>query len=134
MFFIDDPDKPQLPGGTGAEDYFLSAWGFGTGFSYPSYGAPVVSGKPVTDSRWSVYRFHFDSPIPFRKYMKATIEHGNANDRSDNYYTVAYWYQAEPHMPFPPLPSVEDRIPTLQIIGGAGNAGAAQPNTVLAPK
>jgi hypothetical protein len=129
MFFIDDPDKPQLPGGTGAEDYFLSAWGFGSsGYSNSSFGAPVIS-KPFAGGRWSVYRFHTDSPIPFTKYMKATIEHGNANDRSDNYYSVAYWYQAEPHMPFPPLPAVEDRIPTLQLVSGPVNPGAAQPNT-----
>ena len=36
-------------------------------------------------SRSSVYRFHLDSPIPFTKSFKATIEHGHANDRSDNY-------------------------------------------------
>ena len=66
--------------------------------------------------------------------MKATIEHGHANARSDNFYSVAYWYQAEPHMPFPPLPSMDDRIPTLQIVGGPGNAGAGQPSTGLSPK
>lgn len=134
MFFIDDPDKPQRFGGTGSEDYFLGAWDFGgVSFSYPLYGAPVV-GPEVAGGRWSVYRFHLDSPITFTKYMKATIEHGHANDRSDNFYSVAYWYQTEPHMPFPPLPSMDDRIPTLEIVGGPGNSGANQPATGLSPK
>ena len=131
MFFIDDAANPV--GGTGAEDYFLGAWGFGSAFSYQLYGAPQV-GSEMAGGRHSVYRFHLDSPIPFTKYMKATIEHGHANHRSDNYYSVAYWYQAEPHMAFPPLPAVDDRIPTLQIVGGPGNAPAGQPSTGLSPK
>lgn len=133
MFFIDDEKMPLRPGGTGSEDYFLGAWDFGSSFAYPLYGAPVV-GKELAGERSSVYRFHLDSPITFTKYMKATIEHGHANDRSDNYYSVAYWYQSEPHMPFPPLPSMDDRIPTLQIVGGPGNAGAGKPYVGLLPK
>jgi hypothetical protein len=131
MLFIDDATVPVV--GTGAEDYFLGAWGFGAPFSYQLYGAPQV-GKGEAGERSSVYRFHLDAPIPFTKYMKATIEHGHANHRSDNYYSVAYWYQAEPHMAFPPLPAVDDRIPTLQIVGGPGNAPAGQPSTGLSPK
>jgi hypothetical protein len=91
-------------------------------------------GKELAGERWSLYRFHLDSPIPFTKSMKATIEHGHANHRSDNFYSVAYWYQTEPHMPFPPLPSMDDRIPTLQIVGGPGNGEAGKPNTGLSPK
>lgn len=121
MFFIDGAKRPSIAG-TGTEDYFLGAWDFGgRPFSYPLYGAPVV-GKEVAGSRSSVYRFHLDSPIPFTKSIQATIEHGNANDRSDNYYSVAYWYQAEPHKPFPPLPPVDQRLPQLQCVGGPGNS------------
>ncbi len=127
MFFIDDANMPYQPGGTGSEDYFLGAWDFGgQPFDYPLYGAPVV-GDELAGGRWSVYRFHLDSPIPFKKTMKATIEHGHANDRSDNYSSVAYWYQAEPHLKFPPLPSVEERLPAIQLVGGPGNGGAAHP-------
>ena len=134
MFFIDDPNTPVQPGGTGSEDYFLGAWDFGgTPFDYPLYGAPVV-GKELAGGRWSVYRFHLDSPIPFTKYMRATIEHGTANHRSDNYYSVAYWYQAEPHEPFPPLPPVNERIPALQFVGGPGNGPAEKPPAGIAPR
>jgi hypothetical protein len=71
-------------------------------------------------SRSSVYRFHLDSPIPFTTSLRATIEHGHANHRMDNYYSVAYWYQTEPHAPFPQLPPVADRLPRLYPIDGSG--------------
>jgi Protein of unknown function (DUF2961) len=121
MFFVDDDTTPAISG-TGSEDYFLGAWDFGgKPFSYQLYGAPVV-GKELAGGRSSVYRFHLDAPITFKKSFKATIEHGHANHRSDNYYSVAYWYQAEPHAAFPPLPPVEQRLPALQQVGGPGNA------------
>jgi hypothetical protein len=120
MFFIDGEEKPSI-NGTGSEDYFLGAWGFGHPFSYATYGAPVV-GAEFAGSRSSVYRFHLDSPIPFTKSLKATIEHGHANHRSDNYSSVAYWYQTEPHAAFPALPSVDQRIPRIHLVGGPGNS------------
>ena len=124
MFFIDDDASPAISG-TGSEDYFLGAWDFGgKPFSYQLYGAPVV-GSELAGSRSSVYRFHLDAPITFKKSFKATIEHGHANHRSDNYYSVAYWYQTEPHAAFPPLPQVEQRLPALQPVGGPGNANVA---------
>jgi hypothetical protein len=126
MFFIDGSKTPQIVG-TGSEDYFLGAWDFGgKPFSYQLYGAPVV-GEELAGSRSSVYRFHLAQPIPFQKSFKATIEHGHANHRSDNFYSVAYWYQAEPHEPFPPLPPVEDRLPALQPTGGPGSAAPGVP-------
>ena len=110
MFFIDGEKLPSI-NGTGSEDYFLGAWDFGgKSFSYPLFGAPVV-GPELDGSRWSVYRFHLDSPITFTKSLHATIEHGHANDRGDNFYSVAYWYQTEPHAPFPNLPPVDSRLP-----------------------
>jgi hypothetical protein len=121
MFFIDGAATPSIAG-TGTEDYFLGAWDFGSPFNYQLYGAPLV-GKEVAGGRSSVYRFHLDSPIPFTKSMKATIEHGHANHRSDNFSSVAYWYQTEPHMAFPPLPAVDSRIPALYPVGGPGNVG-----------
>ncbi len=122
MFFIDGDKLPTIEG-TGSEDYFLGAWDFGDKpFSYELFGAPV-KGNEVAGSHSSVYRFHLDSPIPFTKSIRATIEHGHANHRSDSYFSVAYWYQTEPHAPFPPLPPVDERIPKLYPVGGPGNAG-----------
>jgi hypothetical protein len=121
MFFIDGESRPSISG-TGSEDYFLGAWNFGgIPFSYGLYGAPVV-GSELAGGRSSVYRFHLEAPIPFSTSLKATIEHGHANLRSDNFYSVAYWYQAEPHATFPPLPPADERLPALQPVGGPGNA------------
>jgi len=126
MFFVDGESRPAI-NGTGSEDYFLGAWDFGGHpFSYRLYGAPVV-GEERAGGKSSVYRFHLDSPIPFTKSLLATIEHGHANHRSDNYYSVAYWYQTEPHAVFPTLPSVDQRIPHLQQVGGPGNPAVVQP-------
>ena len=126
MFFVDGESRPSI-NGTGSEDYFLGAWDFGGHpFSYRLYGAPVV-GEERAGGKSSVYRFHLDSPITFTKSLRATIEHGHANHRSDNYYSVAYWYQTEPHAAFPALPSVDQRIPRLQQVGGPGNPVLVHP-------
>lgn len=122
MFFIDGEARPSI-NGTGSEDYFLGAWDFGDKpFSYGMFGAPV-KGEERAGSRSSVYRFHLDSPITFAKSLRATIEHGHANHRSDNFFSVAYWYQTEPHAAFPPLPPVNQRLPRVYPTGGPGNAG-----------
>ncbi len=122
MFFVDGEKAPAL-NGTGSEDYFLGAFDFGDrAFSFPLFGAPL-KGEERAGSRSSVYRFHLDSPIPFTKSLRATIEHGHANVRSDNYFSVAYWYQTEPHADFPALPALEERLPRLHPVGGPGNAG-----------
>jgi hypothetical protein len=122
MMFIDDPAKPKI-NGTGSEDYFLGAWCYGgcglspfgdsrPTFAFQRYGNPI-NGGDMRGSRWTVYRFHLDSPVPFEKYFKMTIEHGQANHRSDNYYSVAYWYQVGPHRKRQPLPPVKERVPRL---------------------
>ncbi len=126
MFFIDGEARPSIAG-TGSEDYFLGAWDFGGHpFFYRLYGAPVV-GEERAGGKSSVYRFHLDSPIPFTKSLRATIEHGHADHRSDNFYSVAYWYQTEPHPSFPVLPSVDQRIPRLQQVGGPGSPAVVHP-------
>ena len=123
MFFVDGETLPSI-NGTGSEDYFLGAWDFGSHpFAYGLMGAPV-KGEEHAGSRSSVYRFHLDSPIPFTKSLRATIEHGHANARSDNFFSVAYWYQTEPHAAPPVLPPVEARIPRLYQVGGPGNSPA----------
>ena len=119
MFFVDGEQLPSI-NGTGSEDYFLGAWGFGDQvFSYGLYGAPV-KGPERAGGRSSVYRFHLDSPIPFTKSLRATIEHGHANHRSDDFFSVAYWYQTEPHAAFPALPPLDQRIPKMFAVGGPG--------------
>jgi len=88
MFFIDGEKHPSI-NGTGSEDYFLGGGFWGPSFFIRPIWAPV-KGSEFAGSRSSVYRFHLDSPIPFTKSLKATIEHGHANHRSDNFFSVAY--------------------------------------------
>lgn len=122
MIFVDGEKLPSITG-TGSEDYYLGAWGFSVGASnYLLFGVPVQGGYSA-GSRSSVYRFHLDSPIPFTKSLHVTIEHGHANHRSDNLFSVAYWYQTEPHAQFPALPPVDARLPKIYPTGGPGNAG-----------
>jgi len=49
------------------------------------------------------------------KLLKHTMEHGDANDRADCFYSVGYWYQSEPYVDFPTLPAVADRVPRLHL-------------------
>jgi len=118
MIWIDGEREPRIHG-TGGEDYFNGAWGFTKLYSSPLVGLTEFHGWEP-GSRFSLYRWHLEAPIRFRKSIRATIEDGHANLRSDNFYSVAYWYQIEPHGPFPALPAVEDRIPKLKVTGGPG--------------
>jgi hypothetical protein len=123
MIFIDGDTLPTI-NGTGSEDYFNGAWGFGPdAFSNMRQGAPCITNPGRVGGRFCLYRWHTESPITFEKSIKVTIEHGQANHRSDNFYSTAYWYQTEPHAPFPALPAAANRVPRIFNVGGA--AGAA---------
>lgn len=116
MIFIDGEEWPPSLHGTGTEDYFCCAWGYPTG----KYGAPYhgvslaggsTEGERAYSGKWTMYRFHIEDPIYFKKSIRFTIEHGHANCHANDYSSVAYWYQTEPHAPFPPMPSVTERLP-----------------------
>lgn len=118
MIWIDGEQQPRIHG-TGGEDYFNGAWGFSTLYSYPLTGLTEFHGWEP-GARFSHYRLHLEAPVRFRKSIRVTIEDGHANLRSDNFYSVAYWYQREPHAPPPKLPAVEERIPKFYSAGGSG--------------
>jgi hypothetical protein len=109
MIAVDGESFPSLHG-TGSEDYFSDAWGMRESAGL-FYGCPLQEEDFRAGSKATVYRFHIPDPIPFRRSISVTIEHGHANDRADFFSSTAYWYQAEPHKAFPPLPSVEARLP-----------------------
>ncbi len=58
-----------------------------------------------------MFRFHIVDPIMFNTSIKVTIEHGQANVQSNDYASVAYWYQTEPHAPFPKMLPIKERMP-----------------------
>ena len=106
---VDGEARPSLHG-TGSEDYFSDAWGMREAQSL-FYGCPLQEEDFQAGSKATVYRFHIPDPVPFKRSIEVSIEHGHANDRSDFDSSVAYWYQTEPHRPFPRLARVEDRLP-----------------------
>lgn len=113
MIVIDGEPWPPRLHGTGTEDYFGTAFGPWHPYHAPYHGLTVYSG----DDSWpfrgknSMYRFHIEDPIRFRKSIRVSIEHGEQNALSNDYSSTAYWYQHEPHRPFPPLLRVEGRLP-----------------------
>ncbi len=109
MIFVDDEPFPPSLHGTGTEDYFNTAWCPTQGYSAPYHGI-TMPGGPNWSGKISLYRFHIEDPVRFRRSIRATIEHGHANHRSDDVSSTAYWYQQEPHAPFDLLP-VADRLP-----------------------
>ena len=110
MFFIDGETARATINGTGMEDYFNNAWMFQKEFNYPFIGYSQQGNRDWTGSH-TMYRFHIEDPIYFQKSLRATIEHGHANDREDDYTSVAFWYQTEPHQKLQPLPPVNQRLP-----------------------
>ena len=124
MIFIDDEKQPLIVG-TGSEDYFLGSWNFGqTAFANMHYGAPQVDIAEHAGGRYLCYRWHTDNPVTFTRYLRHTMEHGHANHRADNFYSVCYWYQSEPYTDFPALPAAPARIPKLQAVKGPGGAAS----------
>ena len=109
VFKVDGEVRPSLRG-TGSEDYFSDAWGMRESQSL-FYGCPLQEEDFQAGSKATVYRFHIPDPVPFKRSIEVTIEHGHANDRADFLSSVAYWYQTEPHRPFPRPARVEDRLP-----------------------
>jgi hypothetical protein len=110
MIFIDGEQWPPSLHGTGTEDYFNTAYCPADKYDAPYHGM-TMPGGPNWSGKSSYYRFHIEDAIHFRKSIKVTIEHGHANHRADDISSTAYWYQLEPHKPFPALPPVADRLP-----------------------
>jgi hypothetical protein len=98
-FFIDGESQPSIQG-TGTEDYFSGGWYFDKGvFSAPYHGVIL---KEPQNFRVSAYRWHMEDPIPFRKSLRVTMEHGSFFDGQVNqldaaFSSVAFYYQKEPH-------------------------------------
>ena len=117
MIFVDRDGERSWPPdlhGTGSEDYLCHAWGMQK-VAHLYDGEPWSELKQGNDhhggGKVCVYRYHLLDPIPFTRNIRVSIEHGHANDRSDDYSSVAYWYQDEPHRVFAPLLPVASRLP-----------------------
>ncbi len=106
--------------GTGTEDYFCGSYNFENKatrqyqeFTTPYAGMPQVirpDGMYQSQQRFGLYRWHVMDPIRFEKDLAVTIQAigwrsgGRYLPSKDDISSVAFWYQTEPHAPFPKLP------------------------------
>ena len=126
-FYMDgDTEYPTICG-TGTEDYFCGSYDFDTRkknaygventdyteFSTPYSGLHQVirgDGHYNVSQRFGMYRWHITDPIRFEKDLKVTIQalgwrsEGRYLPLQDDIASTVFWYQAEPHAPFPTLP------------------------------
>jgi hypothetical protein len=123
-FYIDGDKKFPTINYTGTEDYFNGSYDFEVSnkngqkvyrdFTTPYSGFYVVNNQHFPKdivNRFGMYRWHLNAPIRFDHNLKVTIQDlgwqsgGRYLPLQDDIASVAYWYQTEPHAPFPPLPS-----------------------------
>ncbi len=113
MIFIDGEPWPPRIHGTGTEDYFNTAFCPKQEYSAPYHGITVYSG--TDDWPWggknTMYRFHIEDPIVFKRSIRVTIETGHNNALANDYVSTAYWYQVARTAPIPSLPPLADRLP-----------------------
>jgi hypothetical protein len=118
-FYLDGDDEYPTLCGTGTEDYVGGAWCFGRTYSTPFLGYPFheVRGEGQgAPPLHGLYRWHLPDPVRFREDLRVTVQQIGARkegyfERSDDVSSVAYWYQREPHAPFPDLPDRSARLP-----------------------
>jgi len=130
-FYLDGDSEFPTICGTGTEDYFCGSYDFdaqapdGTiqyhEFTTPYSGLPQVirgDGHYQVQQRFGLYRWHIMDPIRFEKDLKVTIQAlgwmsgGRYLPLQDDIASVAFWYQAEPHAPFPKLPE-KDKLEVI---------------------
>jgi len=118
-FYMDGDEEFATIVGTGTEDYFCGSYGFIVDDQYREYSTPYAGmpqvirpdGVFVSQQRFGLYRWHIPDPIRFQKDLKVTIQAlgwrsgGRYMPLQDDIASVAFWYQKEPHAPFPALPS-----------------------------
>jgi hypothetical protein len=123
-FYIDgDTDFPTICG-TGTEDYFGGAWCFELDGRYQTYSTPYLGFHQLINSdgafrnqqRFGLYRWHVRDPIRFQQDLRITIqalgwrsqleEQGRYLPLQDDIASTTFWYQSEPHAPFPQLPDI----------------------------
>lgn len=113
MIFIDGEKWPPSLHGTGTEDWFHCAYCPSQEYNAPYYGVILYSG--TEEWHWkgknTLYRYHIEDPIRFRKSICVSIEHGHANKLSNDYSSTAYYYLSEPKKAGPKLLPVEERLP-----------------------
>ena len=123
-FYIDGDNPWPTICGTGTEDYFGGAWGFfkhptkdpvEQAFNAPFYGMSLAHTGSADGPRYfSLYRWHILDSIGFAQDLKVTVQAlgwwpgSQYEPLTDDIASVAFWYQTEPHGPFPALPGLSE--------------------------
>ena len=122
-FYMDGDDEYPTICGTGTEDYFGGAWCFydrngrEERYSTAFLGLPLVVHEPNQVPKFGLYRWHIMDPIRFEQDLKVSIQalgwwpDAKFQPLEDDIASTAFWYQAEPHAPFPALAAGEQRWP-----------------------
>ena len=123
-FYIDGDGQFPTICTTGTEDYFGGSCGFyeplienPQTYCTPFLGYPLCRYEPKEVPRHALYRWHIMDPIRFKSDIKATIQtigwwpESQFQPLTDDLASTAFWYQAEPHAPFPALPGYKERFP-----------------------
>lgn len=120
-FYLDgDKEFPTICG-TGLEDYFCGSYNFENKKErrYEEYNTPYAGLHQVirpdglynSQQRFGMYRWHIKDPIRFKDDLRVTVQDlgwragGRYLQQKSDISSVVFWYQAEPHASFPPLPS-----------------------------
>jgi hypothetical protein len=111
MIFVDSDVYPPLFAETGNEGFFDQAWQIQT------IDWPLAGGEADLNGQNNMTRLFLPAPIPFENGILLSFEHGLANTNLLDYSTTVFWYQEEPHDPFPwPLPSLARRLRSVPLI------------------
>jgi hypothetical protein len=116
-FFLDGDGQFPSICGTGTEDYFCASYGFPQVYSTAYVGNVLKHAGQDGPPKWSLYRWHIMDPICFQEDLRVTIQalgwwpSETYQPLADDIASVAYWYQREPHAPFPAFPPLAERWP-----------------------
>ena len=120
-FYMDGDTQFPTICGTGTEDYFLGSYGFPKPYSTLYSGTVLPASENAEPPNfWSLYRWHIQDPINFESDLRITIQalgwgkDGKYKKMADDIASVAFWYQTEPHAPFPKLPNLQERLRDAQ--------------------
>lgn len=128
MVFIDGEAWPPSIHGTGTEEIFGGGACPSQEYAGHLHGFHLIE-SPDYSGLVAAYRWFAPDPIRFASELRWTVEHGHANNFANEYASVAYWYQSEPHAPFPALPdraALRPFLPPLYEEARASFLGAAR--------
>lgn len=112
MVFVDGESWPPSIHGTGTEEIFGGGACPTREYAGLYHGFHLIE-SPDFAGLVGAYRWFVHDPIRFTRALRWTVEHGHANNFANDYASVAYWYQSEPHAPFPALPARDAMRPPL---------------------